>query len=1093
MIHGAVHSLFRLLAATATLILVGLAIVAWRLSDGPISMDFLAPYVADALNIDDGKIQFGVKGAVLSWGGFRESPEIRVLDITAIDESGQVIAAFPKMTVQLSLRSILEGVPAPQEIILANPVVRLTRTNEGRLLFGLDPDDSGKEETRSTIKNTGNSIESEAPYDSENILLEMVVQALSYPGGSKNLPGYLERVTIKDATVVFRDQKSGAEWLVPSGNIELQRDQEELRLQASLPYVNAGTTSEVAVKGVYVSDSQSLSLSIDFQAIRPSSFSPLFPQLPIMSAMGIDVSGTLGLDLLLSSTSLSVSSARIEINQGQGRVDLPAPIERQYPVDHLELVARATQNFDQIVIDSMNLNLKDSTGTGPNIELKLVGTELTSSPKVSVALGIDEVTLNELKTYWPRGVKSNTRNWITRNLNNGSLSNVKIDIELEGDSVESINAVELSGSGTLENIDVTYIQQMPPVEHTFGALTLSLSEVGIDITGGQINQLSTGGQLDIHSGRVRLHGLDTLSHMADIDVRINGRLNDAIALIKIVTAGLVGSPTIASALGITPLSTTGDVQVLLGLDFPLIQDLSLANVQIAAQASLEQTRVDNTVFGLDLESGQFSLSLDNFGMDVSGTASLGGIRTGLAWRQNFIEGSFRRQYALDAVVENDQRRLIGLDQTFFGPPYIDGPARIEAIYTVSEDNSGNLALEVDLKGASLSIPQVNWRKHEGVDAIFSADIRIIDERLASIDKFTALSRESDLNVQGQARFFEDNSLISLELAQSTIGNSHFSVNVVRASDDILDISAEGAVLDGTAFWSTIRQNDQSRSFQDQEKISGRMPFRFKGRFERLLLSSEGELTDVKADIVQEVSGLSEIVLNGMVNDGELFSLSMHTDGDNRAFKAKSANSGAVLRALGLSDDFVNGELSVSGSVLDTGAVDGTFSINSFTIVDAPLLARLLSVASLTGIVDELRGSGISFSDLNVPFSYSDNVFTIRDGAMYGASLGLTAQGKYDIDKNTIDGDGTIIPAYALNSVLGSIPILGTILTGGEESGGVFAATFAIRGNPEGAEITVNPLATLAPGFLRQIFKIFDPPPASSSAREVTDSSVEGSD
>ena len=203
---------------------------------------------------------------------------------------------------------------------------------------------------------------------------------------------------------------------------------------------------------------------------------------------------------------------------------------------------------------------------------------------------------------------------------------------------------------------------------------------------------------------------------------------------------------------------------------------------------------------------------------------------------------------------------------------------------------------------------------------------------------------------------------------------------------------------------------------------------------------------------------------------------MQSQDEGRLFKAESENGGAVLRALGLGDDFVDGDLSVTGAVQESGAVEGTFNMGSFKVVDAPLLARLLSVASLTGIVDELEGSGITFSELNLPFSYADNVFSVQNAAMYGASLGLTGRGRYDTNQNTVEGEGTLIPAYAFNSAVGSIPILGPILTGGEKSGGVFAATYTVRGNPEGVEITVNPLATLTPGFLRQIFKVFDPPP-----------------
>ncbi len=62
----------------------------------------------------------------------------------------------------------------------------------------------------------------------------------------------------------------------------------------------------------------------------------------------------------------------------------------------------------------------------------------------------------------------------------------------------------------------------------------------------------------------------------------------------------------------------------------------------------------------------------------------------------------------------------------------------------------------------------------------------------------------------------------------------------------------------------------------------------------------------------------------------------------------------------------------------------------------------------------------------------------------------------------------ISPAYGLTGVLDSIPLLGTILSGGEGEG-IVAMTFRVRGTPEDPEFSVNPLSLLAPGILRNIF------------------------
>ena len=69
--------------------------------------------------------------------------------------------------------------------------------------------------------------------------------------------------------------------------------------------------------------------------------------------------------------------------------------------------------------------------------------------------------------------------------------------------------------------------------------------------------------------------------------------------------------------------------------------------------------------------------------------------------------------------------------------------------------------------------------------------------------------------------------------------------------------------------------------------------------------------------------------------------------------------------------------------------------------------------------------------------------------------------------------GTIVPANAINSLPGRIPIIGDLLTG--RGGGVFAATYKVSGPMAEPRVTVNPLSALAPGFLRNLFGVFSLP------------------
>jgi hypothetical protein len=1068
LVHGAVHTLFRSLAACVTLLLCGVAVLAWRLSDGPITIDFLAPYVSDAISDENEGIVFEVQGATLAWGGMQSTPNITVQDVMAVDSDGNVIASFPEMLVRLSMASILEGSPAPKEIVLENPVVRLTRSKNGAILLGLelkyDPNLSETGATGMDAPQAGATTEGSA-----NQLLNIVVRALTDPGGSGNRAGYLDRVVIQNSTVVFSDDASGSEWLVPSGDISLERQQGDLRIAANLPYLNSGRTSNVEVNGTYVVETSALSLNVDFEGVRPASFSVLTPQLSILSGVELDVDGALSLGLTLNSSSVVVDLAQLTVERGRGTLSMQSPVDRTYPIERFEMIASARNQFDQISISGFELMIPDG---GPVVELTMEGNDLLKQPDIDLDIRIDSVSLADLKAYWPQDIKPNTRRWITSNLASGEITDAKFDVMLAGASLSGLKVSDLKVTARLAGIDVTYLRQMPPVEEVRGLLDVSLSEVVIDVESGFVRVESTpDGVLNIREARVRLHGLDIKADTADIDVRIDGQLADAIALIDKPPLGY------ASKLGIVPSSTSGLAEVLLSVDFPLIQGVPLSDVKIGATASLQQTSISDAAFGLDLESGQFSLSIDNQGMDVSGTASLGGIRTGLAWRENFSGGDFRRQYALDAVVENSQRPLIGLRQAIFAPPYVDGPIRLEAIYTLDEAANSVVVVEADVQSAELRVPSLNWRKPTDMKGIVSAEILLSDGVISEIRQFEAVSEEAALQFSGDIKFLQGAEISSVSLDQGRIGESQFEMMADRSQDGVFDIALRGKSLDGRSFWSSLRSDNSARSFGDPDRDDSRLSFRFNGQLDQVLLSNSGHMTNVDAKVVQGAAGISEIVLNAEVAGADEFTLTMQPQDQTRVFEAASANGGAVLRSLGLGDGFRDGKLTVSGTVSETGAISGSLNMDTFKIVDAPLLARLLSVASLTGIVDELDGNGLSFSELNVPFTYSNGAFTIKEGAMYGPSLGLTAQGTYDANKSTLDGDGTIIPAYAVNSALGGIPILGPLLTGGEERGGIFAATYTMRGNPEGGEITVNPLATLTPGFLRQIFRVFDPPPS----------------
>jgi uncharacterized protein YhdP len=152
---------------------------------------------------------------------------------------------------------------------------------------------------------------------------------------------------------------------------------------------------------------------------------------------------------------------------------------------------------------------------------------------------------------------------------------------------------------------------------------------------------------------------------------------------------------------------------------------------------------------------------------------------------------------------------------------------------------------------------------------------------------------------------------------------------------------------------------------------------------------------------------------------------------------------------------------------------GLIKVGDYHVRNAPVLARLLTVAALTGILDVLQGEGVGFSSLEAPFTMTDGLVEVKDARAWGTALGITAKGQIDLDSSRMALEGTVVPAYALNSVLGKIPVLGWLITGGEKGGGILAFNYSMKGPTDDPSVTVNPLSVLTPGFLRNLFNIFD--------------------
>ena len=146
-------------------------------------------------------------------------------------------------------------------------------------------------------------------------------------------------------------------------------------------------------------------------------------------------------------------------------------------------------------------------------------------------------------------------------------------------------------------------------------------------------------------------------------------------------------------------------------------------------------------------------------------------------------------------------------------------------------------------------------------------------------------------------------------------------------------------------------------------------------------------------------------------------------------------------------------------------------IDNFKVQEVPVLAKILTLASLQGIADLLTGEGVRFTDFEMIYTKKDSLTTIQEIYAIGPAISIMMEG-YVEGKDLVSLRGTLVPATTINRSIASIPLLGDLLVGKKVGEGVFGVSFKVKGPPKDLKTSVNPIKTLTPRFItRTIEKI----------------------
>jgi hypothetical protein len=233
--------------------------------------------------------------------------------------------------------------------------------------------------------------------------------------------------------------------------------------------------------------------------------------------------------------------------------------------------------------------------------------------------------------------------------------------------------------------------------------------------------------------------------------------------------------------------------------------------------------------------------------------------------------------------------------------------------------------------------------------------------------------------------------------------------------------------------------------------------------ERVYLDKKNILNNLRGFLFFDKKKISELSLESKFSNQKNIKFTIKDNGEEKITTLFSYKAKPFVDRYKFIKGFEEGILDYY-SIKKNNITNSTLKIDNFKIQEIPVLAKLLTLASLQGIADLLTGEGIRFTDFEMKFSNKGKLMTIEELYAIGPAISILMDGYIERNK-LISLRGTLVPATTVNRTISSIPIIGDILVGKKVGEGVFGVSFKIKGPPKDLETTVNPIKTLTPRFI----------------------------
>lgn len=1037
--------------------------------------DYLRDRIAARINDDIAGFELDVGAMSLALRGDWR-PTLRLREVNIRRPDGAVLARLSDVTSRVALVPLLRGRVQPAAVRLSGARVKLLRAADGGVNV--------------SVGETGPALGEAANFGA---LAARADDLLTQPHFAR-----LDRVEAGNLTLRYEDARAGRAWTVDGGRLEMTRQAGAIRMRGDFALLGArdyATTLEMNYSSRIGETAAEFGVKVeDMPANDIAGQSPALAWLnaldaPISGALraGVDDDG----DLTALNATLRIGAGVLKPTEATRPVAFNAartyftydPAEQRLVFDELFvdsdwMTARAEGQaklvdlrdgwpseilgqfrFGEISanpaglypdpvtletvaadmrlrLDPFELTLGQMSLADRGQRLVMDGMATAGADGWNVKLDgrMDGIAPDRLLALWPERVKEKTRRWISENVRDVALSDIQFAVRsVPGHRPDVFLGFDFAG------LETRFVKEVPPITGAAGHASLHDGKFVVHAREGRV-PAAQGGAVDIAGTSFIVPDVRIKRGPARVRLRTDGTITAALSLLD-------EEPFRFMQKAGRPVTLADGRAALTGrLDFLLKDKLQPEEVAFDVSGTLSEIRSEALVQDRVLRASSLDLTARNTGLEIRGAAQVGQVPVEGRWQTPLGPGRAGGG-TVTGWIELSERFAdefrIGLP-----PGSISGAGRADMEISFDKDAPARFTLSSDLAGVGLRLRQLDWALAPASTG--RLEVRGVMGDTPRIDRVAL--EAAGLDATGEVRLRDngrlDRAVFSrvrledwLDAPVTLVGREAGATPEVRVSGGTVDLRRTSLSGEGAGGAS---------------RPGGPVTL----RLDRLQVSDGIALTGFSADL--NTAGGTRGSFSGRVNGGAVINGEVVPQAGRSAFRLSAADAGGILSSAGLLKRAREGRLElVLTPAPAAGSYDGRLTARDIRLTDAPALATLLNTLSVVGILDQLDGEGIHFSDVTARFRLTPERVALLSSSAVGASMGITMDGYYDPDRELMDMQGVVSPFYLVNSI-------GGIFT--RQGEGLFGFNYALSGPASDPSVQVNPLSALTPGMFREIFR-----------------------